>query len=261
MSKIQLYSFALSPYALKVKSYLLFLDVDFETIHIDPMEIRKILPVGKTVPVLTVNNESRNDSSDLGYWLNELYPEKQLVPEGFLEKTKISDEWVNNVLINHAFRQALGSDDSILVRAKKRLVLSKALDRTVPAGVSSIFRLLHMLLVGLTFVRLQIATTDKSRPLSELKIELAKEFEGLLEGGPFLSGSRTPTMSDLSAYPQIVQPKIVNGEAYFLPGKAVESWVAAMEEAVPNLQYCFPEAIRAEPYNQQLNRDAASGAG
>jgi len=31
MSQIQIYSFALSPYALKVRCYLLFLGVDFET--------------------------------------------------------------------------------------------------------------------------------------------------------------------------------------------------------------------------------------
>lgn len=88
MRNIQLYSFALSPYALKVKCYLLFLDVTFETIQIEPMKIRTVLPVGKTVPVLTVDDESRNESSDLGNWLNELYPEKKLVPVSLIEKLK-----------------------------------------------------------------------------------------------------------------------------------------------------------------------------
>ena len=125
MSMIKLYSFALSPYALKVQSYLLFLDVDFETIYIDPMKIRKILPVGKTVPVLTVNTESRNESSDLGYWLNELYPEKKLVPKFLIEKTKITEKWVNDRLVNHAFREAIGFDDRFIIKAKKRLHLSK----------------------------------------------------------------------------------------------------------------------------------------
>jgi len=249
MRNIQLYSFALSPYALKVKCYLLFLDATFETIQIEPMKIRTVLPVGKTVPVLTVDDESRNESSDLGNWLNELYPEKKLVPVSLIEKTKITDKWVNNRLINHAFRQSLGFDDSLIVKAKKRLHLSKVLDQTVPNGVSRGFRLFHMLFVGLTFVKHHVATTDRTRSLSDLKIELADEFEELLEGGPFLSGSQAPTMSDLSAYPQIVQPKIVNGDEYFLPGKTIKDWVFAMEIAIPNLKYCFPEEIKAEYYN------------
>ena len=67
MNNVQFYSFALSSYALKVHCYLLALDIDFETIFVDAMKMRKILPVGRTVPVLTVNNESRNESSEIGY--------------------------------------------------------------------------------------------------------------------------------------------------------------------------------------------------
>jgi len=247
MDKIQFYSFALSPYALKVNCYLLFLGVDFETIFIDPLKIRTILPVGTRVPVLTINGESRNESSELGYWLNELYPEKRLVPAELKAKLAEADRWVNDRLINHEFRDALGYDDSLVIRAKKRLRLSEILDQTAePNGVSGLFRFLHMLFVGATFVRHRIAMTDKTRPLSELKVDLAEEFEELLEGGPFLCGSSSPTMADLSAYPQIVKSRVVNGTDYFLPSGTVENWVAAMEQAVPNLQYCFPEKIKAQ---------------
>lgn len=243
MNKVQFYSFALSPYALKVHCYLLALDIDFETIFVDAMKMREILPVGKTVPVLTVNSESRNESSEIGYWLNELYPEQQLVPLELVEKTQIADKWVNDRLINLAFRDSVGFDDPMIKKYKKRLHLSKALGQTSPNGVSAIFRLAHMLLLEKTFVKNNIAMTDVGRKLDDLRVELAAEFNELLEGGPFLCGSQKPTLADLSAYPQIVKPKAIDGLEYFLPGETVSTWVSNMEKAYPKLLACFPEKI------------------
>lgn len=244
MDNIKLYAFALSPYALKVKCYLLFLGVDFETIYIDPLKVRTGLPVGKTVPVLTINNESRNESSELGYWLNKRYPEKQLIPDDLLEKNKLADQWVNNRLINHVFRETTGFDEGFINKVKTRLKSSKSLALTVPNGIPFWFPALHVLLLDFTFVRHHIAMTDKTRTLTELKFELAREFETLLKGGPFLHGNDAPTMADLSAYPQIVQPKVIDGKGYFLLGDTVKNWVTAMESAVPNLVNCFPDSIK-----------------
>ena len=42
MSKIKFYSFALSPFALKVQSYLLYLDIDFDTVFVNPLKIKLI---------------------------------------------------------------------------------------------------------------------------------------------------------------------------------------------------------------------------
>lgn len=244
MNKVQFYSFALSPYALKVHCYLLALDIDFETIFVDAMKMRKILPVGSTVPVLTVNNESRNESSDIGYWLNELYPQQQLVPLELIAKTQIADKWVNDKLINLAFRDTVGFDDPIIKKYKKRLHLSKVLGQTSPNGVSVIFRFFHMLFLEQTFVKNNIAMTDTGRILNDLRIELATEFNELLEGGPFLCGSQKPTLADLSAYPQIVKPKAINGLEHFLPGEIVSAWVSNIEKAYPKLLHCFPEKIK-----------------
>ncbi len=244
MRKIKFYSFALSPFALKVQSYLLFLDVDFETEFVDPMKARSIIPVGTTIPVLTIDGESRNNSSDLGFWLDDLYPEKHLVPEQLKDKIVAVDNWVTRQLINHAFRESVGFDDSMIAKFKKRWRLSKVLDLTSPNGISTIFRILHMLFIEQSFIKGHINSTDKSRPLSELKLELANQFENLLEGGPFLCGSNHPTLADLSAYPQIVKTEVVNGEDYFLPGQCVLDWVKNMEQSVPNLLQCFPEVIK-----------------
>jgi glutathione S-transferase len=173
MHKIEFYSWALSPFANKVQCYLLFLDIEYETIFVDAMLIRKMLPIGITIPVLTIDGESRNESSELGFWLNELYPNKLLVPEELKNKIIEADNWVTDRLINHSFRDFFGFDDPLIIRAKKRLHFSKMLDQTSPKRLGIIFRFFHMLLIGQTFVKGLIATTDRTRPLGELKSELA----------------------------------------------------------------------------------------
>ena len=96
MSEIKFYSFALSPFALKVQSYLLYLDIDFDTVFVNPLKIKQIVPCGTTVPAMTIKEECKTDSTKIGLWLDELYPEKQLVPK--MSKEKILDAgfaWLN----------------------------------------------------------------------------------------------------------------------------------------------------------------------
>lgn len=244
MNQIKFFSFALSPYALKVNCYLIFLGVEYETLFVNPLTMRKEIPVGSTIPVLTINDESRNESTEIGLWLNEIFPDKELVPAVLKDKVIEIDDWVSHRLIPHAFREFIGHDDTLPKRASKRWKLSQVLDQTSPNGISGLFRFLHLLFVGQTFVKGLVSTTDKSRHLSDLKQELAQEFEKFLEGGPFLAGSDKPTLADLSVYPQVVTPKYIHGDQYFMPGDGVRNWVFAMEQAIPKLRSCFPEEIQ-----------------
>jgi len=242
VSDIKLYTFALSPYGLKVCGYLQFLELDFTTIYVDPMRMREQLPVGRKVPVLSINGEARNESTELGLWLDAKYPGRGMVPKHLRAGIMAADDWVTRRLIPHLFRDAIGYDDPPLERARKRLQMSKVLDQTSPRGISPLFRLLHLLFIGRTFVGDQVAATDTSVSLGELKRQLALEFEDLLGGGPFLAASARPTLADLSAYPQIVMPKLLRGEDCFLPGEVVHNWVDAMERIVPRIHGCVPAA-------------------
>ena len=243
MSEIKFYSFALSPFALKVQSYLLYLDIDFDTVFVNPLKIKQIVPCGTTVPAMTIKEECKTDSTKIGLWLDELYPEKQLVPKMSKEKILDADKWVTNRLVNLNFRDFSGFDESIVNRARKRWSASKSVMLTTPDATFA-FRILQLLFMGKSFIRSHIDATDKSRSLGDLRYELSIEFEKLLEGGPFLCGSNQPTLADLSAYPNIVKTKVIDGGDFFLPGEAVSDWVARMEKAIPNLHKCFPEILR-----------------
>lgn len=259
MKDIKLYSFALSPFALKVRSYLLFLGVNFETIFVHPMDMRdpkdpgklkdlsnmkEVIPCGQSVPALTINENCINESSDAGKWLSSLYPDSSLIPKSIEPLVLDTDNWVTHKLINLWFRDSAGFDDSLPTRIRKRWALSRALNKTTPNGVSIFFRVMHLFFMGRSFVSAHIAATDTSRTMSELRQELAQEFEERLCGGPFFCGSSSPTMADLSAYPQIVKPRVIDGMDYLLPGAVVANWVARMEKTVPNLHDCFPRQIQ-----------------
>ena len=75
MSDVRLYTYAMSPYAAKVHCFLLYKGLDFECFYINPLRVAKDLPVGRQIPVLTIDGESRADSTPIGLWLDERFPE------------------------------------------------------------------------------------------------------------------------------------------------------------------------------------------
>lgn len=241
---ITLYSYALSPFALKVQSYLLYKRADFNTFFVDPLKVRKQLPLGTMIPVLSCGAESRNESRDIGLWLDELLPDYPLLNVGDREEILQADDWVTSRLIPASFRHSLGIGDSLVILIKKRWYLSEVLKRTVPGGISLLFRLLHLLLVQKApFLQKAIASTDITKSNKEWCEVIAGEFIELLGNGPFLQGRANPSMADLSAFAQIVRPCLLEHEDYFLPGKEIAEWAERMKVAMPNYRELVPEAI------------------
>ena len=90
---ITLYTYAMSPYAAKVHCFLLYKQLDFECFYVNPMRVKEDLPVGREVPVLTVGDESRADSTPIGLWLDELFPDHpRLLPEEGKERDRLLAE-------------------------------------------------------------------------------------------------------------------------------------------------------------------------
>ena len=104
---IRLYTYAMSPYAAKVHCFLLYKQLDFECFYINPLRVKRDLPVGRQNPVLTLDDESRADSTPIGLWLDELFPDSpQLLPSDPEERKSLlaADEWISNCLIPGSFR-------------------------------------------------------------------------------------------------------------------------------------------------------------
>ena len=93
---IRLYTYAMSPYAAKVHCFLLYKGLDFECFYINPLRVSKDLPVGRQIPVVTVEGESRADSTPIGPWLDELFPDRpRLLPREGEERERllVIDDW------------------------------------------------------------------------------------------------------------------------------------------------------------------------
>ena len=80
MPDIKLYGYATSPYVRKVGCFLYYKGVDFTHVPVNPINPRETLghTGGNSVPVLEVDGECRRESSQLGHWLDELFPEKPI---------------------------------------------------------------------------------------------------------------------------------------------------------------------------------------
>lgn len=241
---ITLYSYAVSPYAQKVRCYLLYKDLPFETHYVDPVAVKQELPTGHLVPVLTCDGESRNESSEIGLWLDELFPDLPLVPEELRERVLEVDAWVSNQLIPLVFRVLIGYGDPLTKVIRKRWAASAVLKHTVPAGFSFRLRLYHLLRLGRApMISRLLDLTDRHRSNLELRQEFSNVFETLIGDGPFFCGSQQPTLADLSAFPQIAFPLFCEGDDYLLLGPAVTNWVNAMYDAVPKLHHFIPRKI------------------
>jgi glutathione S-transferase len=186
-----------------VHCFLLYKGLDFECFYINPLRVRQDLPVGKQIPVLTVGTESRADSTHIGLWLDELFPDPpRLLPREGAEREHLLDidTWVSNHLIPGSFRSYPGAGIDRILNAWK---LSHVMANTAQGGLPILLRAAWPLVIArIGFVRRLVAMADDGLPVRESKLKLYGEFLAYLEGGLFLGGRDAPSLPDFSAYPQ-----------------------------------------------------------
>jgi len=246
---IRLYAYALSPYAAKVHCFLAFKALPFEIFYVDPLKARSQLPVGQQVPVLQIGDEARADSTAIGLWLDERFPEtRRLMPDDDLEMQRLMDfdGWISGRLIPAAFRLLLAHGETTAVRLRNRRRGARVMDATVEGGLPAPLKLIYPLVISRPgFIRRLINTTDGTISNRQLLEELYDEFETQLEGAPFLGGRSEPGLADLSAYPQLVLPYMAGYDDAdgFRARPLLETWaraVAAELQAGPPL---LPAAV------------------
>lgn len=200
---IRLYTYAMSPFAAKVHCFLLYKKLDFECFYINPRRVKRDLPVGHQIPVLTIGSESRADSTPIGLWLDERFPASPpLLPATGEERARLLglDDWVTNHLIPGSFRSYPGAGIDHFLNGWK---LSNVMAKTAQGGLPLLLRAAWpMVVTRVAFVRRLVAQADNGLPVPEAKRKLYDEFLAHLGDGPFLAGRDTPSLPDLAAYPQ-----------------------------------------------------------
>jgi len=205
MPDIKLYSYPTSPYGQKVACYLNYKRLDFTFIAVNPMTSAQIAFTGqRKVPVLEMDGEWRTESSELGLWLDQRYPERSILPNDKVARNAILDvdQWVSNSLIPSVFRYAVEWQNpwhSITNGWR----LSRAVSHSTPLPFYA--RALWPFAVKRAgFIVAMVEQMDLTESIPEMNARLQTEFVKRLAGGPFLVGQQEVSLADLSAFPPIV---------------------------------------------------------
>jgi glutathione S-transferase len=244
---IRLYSYAMSPFAAKVHCFLLYKRLDFECLYINPLRVKRDLPVGRQIPVVTIGDESRADSTPIGLWLDERFPDsRRLLPADGPERDRLLaiDAWISDHLIPGSFRSYPGDGINRILNGWK---LSYVMANTARGGIPRLLRAAWPLLITrVGFVRRLVAMADDGLPVRESKFKLYDDFLSHLGDGPFLGGRDEPSLPDLSAYPQFALYYITGfrGGDDILERPALMEWLGRMRPYVDGSPRLMPSALR-----------------
>lgn len=246
MSNIQLFSYPTSPYAQKVGCYLKFKNLDFKLVAVNPMTNDQIkFTRQRQVPVMQVGDEWRKESSELGLWLEETYPEIPMLPVGQSEREKVMqiDKWVSDVLIPSMFRGACewqSTFNSITNGWKLSRAVSNA--TKLPYFVRLIW---PFGVKRAPFIVNMVKQLDLSESMDDMMQRLQAEFIGHLDGGDFLGGESQPSMADLSAFPIIVSGHMMGMRAkrFLLDHPQIKAWALRVHSHLPENPLLVPDKL------------------
>ena len=90
MKLISLYGYPTSPYVMKVACFLRFKQLPFKYIPVNPVSPIAIkFTKQRQVPILRIGEEWRKDSTPLGIWLNDRFPEMNILGNSESSQQKI----------------------------------------------------------------------------------------------------------------------------------------------------------------------------
>jgi glutathione S-transferase len=244
---VKLYSYAMSPYAAKVHCFLLYKGLDFECYYVNPLRAAKEIPLGRQIPVVTIGDDSRADSTPIGLWLDERFPEcPPLLPGDGEERARLLaiDDWVTNRLIPASFRCYPGDGiDRFLNGWKLAEVMAKTAQGGLPWPLRAAWPLI---ILRVPFARKLRAMADDGLPLRESKRKLYEQFLAHLGDGPFVGGRDTPSLPDFSAYPQfaLYYTTGFRGGEDILEYPELMAWLGRIKPYVDGEPRLLPRAVR-----------------
>ena len=245
--KVVLYTFAASPYGLKVQAFLAYKRIPYETIYVSPFNMSETLPVGNTVPVLTIDGESKNDSQAIAHWLDERFPKRPLYPEDAPSCVNELDDWVHHCMIPANFRFARPSLSFALpVQLLNAWRLGSVMYRTVPNKAIGAWRFVWPLFLNRTpFVRRE-AENAPGRSLLDTARHVGSRINKELKEGPFMCGRSELSVADLSAYALITfgyEAGLTGGDG-LLRKRRIQEWALRVKAKLDPSLPLVPDNIR-----------------
>jgi glutathione S-transferase len=196
---------------------------------------------------VTIGDESRADSTPIGLWLDERFPElPRLLPESGDERERLLkiDDWITHCLIPGSFRFFPGEG---LDRWLNGWRLSHVMNKTARGGLPLMLRAAWPLFIQrVPFVRRLLEMADDGLPLQESKRKRYRQFIAHLDAGPFLAGRAMPSLADLAAYPQFALFYVTGfrGSEDILEYPEIMSWLRRMGRYVSGTPPLVPAIVR-----------------
>lgn len=246
MKNVTLYGYPTSPYVIKVGSFLKYKNIPFEYIPVNPVSPIQIKFTGqKQVPVLKVDQEWRKDSTKLGIWLDELFPEKPLLGDSESDRNTILliDQWVSDNLIIGKFRSVVEWEknwDSL----RNGWLLSRAVNNATK--IPLFIRILWPFFVKKAkFIVDMVSQLDTKESIAAMRLRQCEEFIRHLKSGPFLGGRQQISLADLSAYMTIISGHLMglHAESPFLNNAQIVEWCRRVQAELPNNPLLVPDFL------------------
>ena len=256
--KIKLFGYSTSPFVRKVGCYLYYKKLPFEFLPVNPINPIAIGFSNQTqVPVLSIDGEWRKNSTDLGIWLDELFPEKRLLGDSNDHRKKILeiDQWVSDRFIRSMFRMAVDTPLSMAFRYRAwRLSAIVSSQSSLSDEQKNSW---PEFLKQAPFILNMTNDLDRSESLNALKLNLMSELIGHLSGGPFLGGRQEPSLADFSLYPQIVFGYMVGLEATLSAAtfNEISDWIIAVSKHLPENPILVPDFMVVQSLQDELTRN------
>ncbi len=236
MSHIQLFTYPTSPYAQKVGCYLKFKQLDFKLVGVNPMTNDQIrFTRQRQVPVLQIADQWRKESSSIGLWLEEKYPERPMLPVDKSERDRVLavDKWVSESLIPSVFRNAYEWENAFY-SITNGWKLSRAVNHCTP--LPRLARVLWPFGVKRApFIVNMVEQLDLTESMQDMVSRLQKELVQHLGSGDYLAGRSEPSMADLSAFPIVVNGYMMGmkSKRFMVDHPDIMAWVKRVSTYLP----------------------------
>lgn len=224
---IELLTWSLSPYGLKVYWMLVYKGIPFKQTNVNPLNFKELEAVEKKIiPTLRMDGEWLQDSTPICQHLEKLYPEKPLFGETPEEETAIleADEWASTCLVGQYFRSQLdsmGKLSNVRNIIKTTNVMMKMVK--LPWYMNALW---PFKILSFSFVIKHANYVDRSKSPIQTKDLLIEQFEARIRKTGFLAGTDKPSFADLTAFAILSICRSV-GYAATLQGTetpALEAW-------------------------------------
>ena len=254
MSSVKLYGYATSPYVRKVGCFLYYKGIEFTHVPVDPLNPAETIghTGGTQVPVLEIDGEYRRESSELAHWLDELFPEKPLCPQGHKDKIEEIDRWISEAFLISIFRPAIDGELNLQNRFRAwRLAALVSAHTPLPEHIRNKWPDLLRLA---PFIQKMKPHMNLDESIKDMHMRIGLELMSHIGDGPFMGKMEQPTMLDMAVFPQLVWGYMFGLEDRLSAAQSpvIKAWMQRVAEHLPRNPTLVLDEMLVNPLSKGL---------